>query len=102
MTNNLSTAPLLFPNGMTVAEIRIARPTDRLDEVVNFYRDGLGLPELYRFADHDGYDGAMLGLPGRSTTSSSRITATAALVGRRLGTTCWCCTFPKPQISLSH
>jgi hypothetical protein len=32
--------------------------------VVAFYRDGLGLPELTRFADHDGYSGVMLDLPG--------------------------------------
>ena len=51
---------------VAVAQVRIARPTDRLDSVVRFYRDGLGLPELYRFTDHDGYDGVMLGLPGRS------------------------------------
>jgi catechol 2,3-dioxygenase-like lactoylglutathione lyase family enzyme len=47
-----------------VAQVRIARPTDRLEEVVAFYRDGLGLPELTRFTNHDGYDGVMLGLPG--------------------------------------
>jgi catechol 2,3-dioxygenase-like lactoylglutathione lyase family enzyme len=58
--------PLLFAEGVAVAEVRVARPTDRLEEVIRFYRDGLGLPELYRFADHDGYDGVMLGLPGRS------------------------------------
>jgi catechol 2,3-dioxygenase-like lactoylglutathione lyase family enzyme len=57
--------PLRFGD-VAVAEVRIARPTDRLDAVVRFYRDGLGLPELYRFADHNGYDGVMLGLPGRS------------------------------------
>lgn len=60
------TAPLLFAHGIEVAEVRIARPTDRLEELVHFYHDGLGLPELYRFADHAGYDGVMLGLPGRS------------------------------------
>jgi len=47
-----------------VTQVRIARPTDRLEEVVAFYRDGLGLPELTRFKDHAGYDGVMLGLPG--------------------------------------
>jgi catechol 2,3-dioxygenase-like lactoylglutathione lyase family enzyme len=46
------------------AMVRFARPTDRLDEVVRFYRDGLGLQELARFADHDGFDGVMLGEPG--------------------------------------
>jgi Uncharacterized protein conserved in bacteria len=59
-------AGITFPNGITVAQVRIARPTDQLEEVVAFYRDGLGLPELYRFQEHDGYDGVMLGCPGRS------------------------------------
>ncbi len=49
-----------------VAQIRVARPTDRLDEVVAFYRDGLGLDVLGGFADHDGYDGVFLGIPGTS------------------------------------
>ena len=43
---------------------RIARPTDRLEEVVRFYRDGLGLAELSRFEGHAGYDGVLIGLPG--------------------------------------
>lgn len=47
-----------------VAQVRIARPTDRLEQVVRFYRDGLGLPVLGHFEEHDGYDGVMLGLPG--------------------------------------
>ena len=49
-----------------VAQVRIARHTSRLEAVVAFYRDGLGLPELYRFVNHDGYDGVMLGLPGKT------------------------------------
>jgi catechol 2,3-dioxygenase-like lactoylglutathione lyase family enzyme len=44
--------------------VRIARHTDRLDEVVAFYRDRLGLPELGRFQGHAGYDGVFLDLPG--------------------------------------
>lgn len=44
--------------------LRIARPTDDLDAVLAFYRDGLGLPVLYRFADHDGFDGVMVGREG--------------------------------------
>jgi len=44
-------------------EVRFARHTDRLAEIVHFYRDGLGLPEIGRFANHDGYDGVFLGLP---------------------------------------
>jgi catechol 2,3-dioxygenase-like lactoylglutathione lyase family enzyme len=45
-------------------KLRVARPTDDLDAVTRFYREGLGLTELYRFEDHDGFDGVMLGLPG--------------------------------------
>ena len=45
-------------------QVRIARHTAQLDAVVRFYRDGLGLPELGRFAGHAGYDGVFLDLPG--------------------------------------
>jgi catechol 2,3-dioxygenase-like lactoylglutathione lyase family enzyme len=44
--------------------LRVARPTDRLEEVVQFYRRGLGLEELGSFVDHEGFDGVMLGVPG--------------------------------------
>jgi catechol 2,3-dioxygenase-like lactoylglutathione lyase family enzyme len=45
-------------------QVRFARHTASLDRIVGFYRDGLGLPELGRFAGHDGYDGVFLALPG--------------------------------------
>ena len=45
-------------------QLRVARHTNRLAEVVRFYRDGLGLPEIGRFEAHDGYDGVFLGIPG--------------------------------------
>ena len=48
----------------TIPAIRIARPTDRLDIVVRFYEEGLGLLRLGAFQDHDGFDGVMLGVPG--------------------------------------
>ena len=44
--------------------LRVARPTDRLDDVVRFYTDGVGLARLGEFEDHDGFDGVMLGVPG--------------------------------------
>jgi len=44
--------------------MRIARPTDQLDEVVRFYSQGLGLILLDSFQGHDGFDGVMLGIPG--------------------------------------
>jgi hypothetical protein len=46
-----------------VLQIRIARPTDKLEEVVRFYRDGVGLPVIGSFTGHAGYDGVMLGMP---------------------------------------
>jgi hypothetical protein len=48
-------------------QIRFARPTDRLEEVVKFYRDGLALPVIGEFHDHEGYSGVMLGLPDDRT-----------------------------------
>jgi len=45
-------------------ELRVARHTERLDEVVAFYRDGLGLTEVGGFRDHDGYEGVFLSIPG--------------------------------------
>src|ERR1043165_3134248 len=44
--------------------VRVARPSDNLDAVVKFYRDGLGFTVLYEFTDHDGFDGVMLGNKG--------------------------------------
>jgi catechol 2,3-dioxygenase-like lactoylglutathione lyase family enzyme len=41
--------------------LRVAFGTDRLDEVVAMYRDGLGFEVLGDFDDHDGFDGVMLG-----------------------------------------
>ena len=45
-------------------ELRVARHTERLDEVATFYRDGIGLTEIGGFHDHDGYDGVFLAVPG--------------------------------------
>lgn len=46
---------------MQGARLRVARPTDDLEALLPFYRDGLGFEILYRFTDHDGFDGVMLG-----------------------------------------
>jgi catechol 2,3-dioxygenase-like lactoylglutathione lyase family enzyme len=45
--------------------IRFARPTDRMEAVVRFYEEGLGLERIGGFDDHAGYSGVILGLPGR-------------------------------------
>ena len=55
---------MTWPPELPVLRVRWARPTDRLDEVVAFYSEGLGLQELGRFQGHAGYDGVLLGLPG--------------------------------------
>ena len=56
----------LAPTSRVTGDVamRVARPTDRLEEVVRFYSQGLGLTRLGSFQDHDGFDGVMLGLPG--------------------------------------
>ncbi len=45
------------------ATLRIARPTDRLEAVTRFYRDGLGFAVLGSFQGHGEFDGVMLGHP---------------------------------------
>ena len=44
-------------------QLRVARHTARLGEVVAFYR-AVGLPPLGGFRDHEGYDGVFLAVPG--------------------------------------
>ena len=53
-----------WPNEMKVAQIRVARPTNQLDKVVEFYCKGLGLNKIGSFEGHRGYKGVMIGLPG--------------------------------------
>ncbi|GGL35830.1 hypothetical protein [Nocardia jinanensis] len=53
------------PRNLGVTQVRFARPTDRLDEVVRFYIEGLGLRELYRFENHVGYGGRQVVLVPR-------------------------------------
>ena len=48
-------------------ELRVARHTERLAEVVEFYRDGIGLTEIGGFRGHAGYDGVFLAIPGSGT-----------------------------------
>jgi catechol 2,3-dioxygenase-like lactoylglutathione lyase family enzyme len=47
-----------------IPTLRVARPTDDLDALLPFYRDGLGFSVIGGFKDHDGFDGVILGLPG--------------------------------------
>jgi catechol 2,3-dioxygenase-like lactoylglutathione lyase family enzyme len=53
-----------WPPHLPVGAVRFARPTNRLAECEAFYAGALGLPVIASFADHQGYDGVVLGLPG--------------------------------------
>ena len=46
------------------APLRIARPVTALERSVAMYREGLGLREIGRFENHEGFDGVMLGGAG--------------------------------------
>jgi Glyoxalase/Bleomycin resistance protein/Dioxygenase superfamily len=48
------------------AKLRVARPTEKMEEVIRFYHEGLGLEILGDFKDHAGFDGTMLGTPDSS------------------------------------
>ncbi|WP_029191065.1 VOC family protein [Ornithinibacillus scapharcae] len=50
-------------NDFTAAQVRIARPTDKLEEVIHFYQNGLGLHKVGEFKGHRGYEGVIFGLP---------------------------------------
>jgi len=52
-----------WPEMLPAVQIRWARPTDKLEEVLKFYQQGLGLDQIGSFQDHAGYSGVMLGLP---------------------------------------
>jgi catechol 2,3-dioxygenase-like lactoylglutathione lyase family enzyme len=49
---------------LSTAHLRVARPTDDLEPLVRFYRDGLGFHVVGGFRGHEGFDGVMLGHPG--------------------------------------
>jgi hypothetical protein len=44
--------------------LRVARPTNRLEEIAEMYRAGLGFTTIDRFVDHEGFDGVILGHSG--------------------------------------
>ncbi|MBD5655786.1 MAG: VOC family protein [Candidatus Eremiobacteraeota bacterium] len=49
---------------MTIQHLRIGRPTDRLGEIVAFYRELFKLEVVAAFEDHEGFGGVMLRRPG--------------------------------------
>jgi hypothetical protein len=48
---------------LQVAQVRVARPTDKLKEIEEFYCEGVGLEKIGSFSGHRGYIGIMIGLP---------------------------------------
>jgi catechol 2,3-dioxygenase-like lactoylglutathione lyase family enzyme len=44
-----------------LSQLRIARPVSSLEQSVAMYCRGLGLKELGRFVDHQGFNGVMVG-----------------------------------------
>jgi len=53
----------IWSEELPVVQFRVARPTDKLKEVVRFYCEGLGLKKIGGFEHHAGYTGVMIGLP---------------------------------------
>ncbi|MTE16950.1 GNAT family N-acetyltransferase [Nocardia aurantiaca] len=54
------------PAGLSLSAARFTRATDRLVECARFYREIVGLTQLFVFEDHAGYSGFVLGLPDAS------------------------------------
>jgi catechol 2,3-dioxygenase-like lactoylglutathione lyase family enzyme len=54
----------VWNNNMPAVQFRVARPTNKLREIIQFYNEGLGLQIVGSFQGHSGYDGVMFGLPG--------------------------------------
>ena len=54
----------MWPSSLPAIQVRIARQTNQIDELIRFYCVGLGLQIITSFKGHFGYDGVMIGLPG--------------------------------------
>lgn len=52
----------MFP----ISQIRVARPTGNLANLIRFYQEGLMFKRIGEFSDHQGYSGVMLGMPDAS------------------------------------
>ncbi|WP_253701371.1 VOC family protein [Bacillus sp. FJAT-29814] len=44
----------------------MARPTNQIEKIIDFYENGLGLEKIGEFHGHEGYDGVLFGTPGHS------------------------------------
>lgn len=52
----------MFP----ITQIRIARPTNNLKKLIEFYEEGLQFERIGEFENHNNYSGIMLGMPDAS------------------------------------
>ncbi|MGJ7920976.1 VOC family protein [Neobacillus sp. LXY-4] len=44
-------------------QFRIARPTNQIQKIIEFYELGIGLEKIGEFSQHEGYQGVMFGAP---------------------------------------
>jgi len=51
---------------LPAVQFRMARHTNQLDQIINFYEKGLGLKRVGEFYNHEDYDGVMFGLPNQA------------------------------------
>jgi hypothetical protein len=51
---------------VAVSAVRVARPTVDIERVRSFYEHVVGLPVLWTFADHDGFDGVIFAVSGEA------------------------------------
>lgn len=56
----------VWPDDLPAIRVRMARQTDQLEALKRFYCDGLGLEVIGSFTGHAGYDGLIVGLPGKA------------------------------------
>ncbi|CEI83238.1 VOC family protein [Oceanobacillus oncorhynchi] len=50
-------------NNFSAVQVRIARPTDKFDEIISFYETGVGLTKIEVFEGDRGIKGVIFGLP---------------------------------------
>lgn len=72
----------------SAVQVRIARPTDRFDEIVAFYEKGLGLKKLGGFQDIKGIMASCSACRMSNITLNSPPISEAALVRHRPKTIC--------------
>lgn len=77
--------------------LRIARPVLDLSRAVAQYQQGLGLEELARFADHDGFDGTVLGFRGADFHFEFTVCRTHPVTPSPTPEDLWVFYIPDPQ-----